>query len=170
MSGNSVVWLREQREGPHLLQSVPRNNKQMPVRNIKRSRLTAAMVAVLLAPAAAFAQDTSPAPAGDTTNLDKVTVTGSLIPQTQLENFTPVTTISAEDIKTRGFTSIADALQQSAFSTGGIQGGQYTLGVRTGESDRVRTPPLMGKPNTEPSQLFQALLETNFVAGQHHVG
>ena len=107
----------------------------MPVRNIKRSRLTAAMVAVLLAPTAAFAQDASPAPAGDTTNLDKVTVTGSLIPQTQLENFTPVTTISAEDIKTRGFTSIADALQQSAFSTGGIQGGQtsaaFTQGAET---------------------------------------
>ncbi|MGN6224560.1 TonB-dependent receptor plug domain-containing protein [Pseudoxanthomonas sp.] len=107
----------------------------MPVRNIKRSRLTAAMVAVLLAPTAAFAQDTSPAPAGDTTNLDKVTVTGSLIPQTQLENFTPVTTISAEDIKTRGFTSVADALQQSAFSTGGVQGGQtsasFTQGAET---------------------------------------
>lgn len=106
----------------------------MHASTFKRSRLSAALVAALLAPTAAFAQDASPAPA-ETTNLDKVTVTGSLIPKTQLENFTPVTTISAEDIKARGFTSVADVLQQSAFSTGGVQGGQtsasFTQGAET---------------------------------------
>ncbi len=106
----------------------------MHVSPFKRSRLSAALVAALLAPAA-FAQDASPAPASDATDLDKVTVTGSLIPQTQLENFTPVTTISAEDIKARGFTSVADVLQKSAFSTGGVQGGQssasFTQGAET---------------------------------------
>lgn len=108
----------------------------MYVNSYKRSRLAAALVAALLAPTAAFAQDAAPAPEqADATNLDKVTVTGSLIPKTQLENFTPVTTISAEDIKARGFTSVSDVLQKSAFSTGGVQGGQssasFTQGAET---------------------------------------
>lgn len=106
----------------------------MQLTTLKRSRLTVSLMAALLAPAA-FAQDATPAPTQDATNLDKVTVTGSLIPKTQLENFTPVTTISAEDIKARGFTSVADVLQKSAFSTGGVQGGQssasFTQGAET---------------------------------------
>ncbi len=107
----------------------------MQVSTLKRSRLAAALVTALLAPAAAFAQDASPAPASDATNLDKVTVTGSLIPKTELETFTPVTTITAEDIQARGFTSVADVLQKSAFSTGGVQGAQssasFTQGAET---------------------------------------
>jgi len=106
----------------------------MQVTSLKRSRLAVSLMAALLAPAA-FAQDATPAPAEDATNLDKVTVTGSLIPKTQLENFTPVTTISAEDIKARGFTSVADVLQKSSFSTGGVQGAQssasFTQGAET---------------------------------------
>lgn len=106
----------------------------MQVKSLKRSRLAVSLMAALLAPAA-FAQDATPAPAEDATNLDKVTVTGSLIPKTQLENFTPVTTISAEDIKARGFTSVADVLQKSSFSTGGVQGAQssasFTQGAET---------------------------------------
>lgn len=65
-------------------------------------------------------------------DIDKVVVTGSLIPQSQLETATPVTTISAEDIKARGFTSVADVLQQSSLSTGGVQGGQSSGGFTQG--------------------------------------
>ncbi|WP_342315213.1 TonB-dependent receptor [Lysobacter sp. FW306-1B-D06B] len=90
-----------------------------------RTRLCLA-IAALLAPACALAQ--TPAP----TDLDKVTVTGSLIPQTQLENFTPVTVVSAEDIQVRGFTSVADVLQQSTFQTGGLQGGQTSAAFTQG--------------------------------------
>lgn len=112
---------------------------------LERSRLSAALFAALLMPVAgaAFAQDAPPGPQQDpnqdqtsqATTLDKVIVTGSLIPQTQLEVFTPVTIISAEDLQTRGFTSVADALQQSSFATGGVQGNQssasFTQGAET---------------------------------------
>jgi outer membrane receptor protein involved in Fe transport len=114
---------------------------------LERSRLSAALFAALVMPVAgaAFAQDAATAPdqtsqdqtstTNKATTLDKVVVTGSLIPQTQLETFTPVTIISAEDLQTRGFTSVADALQQSSFATGGVQGNQtsasFTQGAET---------------------------------------
>ncbi|UKE56164.1 TonB-dependent receptor [Xanthomonas translucens pv. graminis] len=80
----------------------------------------------------AFAQDSSETKA---TELEKVTVTGSLIPQSEIETATPVATITAEDIKARGFNSVADVLQKSSFATGGVQGGQssgtFTQGAKT---------------------------------------
>jgi len=104
----------------------------MPVSNnrLRRSRLSAALCLVFLLPAAgtAAAQASSP-PA---TDLDRVTVTGSLIPQTQVETFTPVTVITAEDIQARGFTSVSDVLQQSSFQTGGLQGGQSSASFTQG--------------------------------------
>ena len=117
-------------------------------RRLERSRLSAALFAALLMPAAgvAMAQDAAqPSPAqpttadqattGKATNLEKIVVTGSLIPQTTLETAKPVLVISAEDLKTRGFTSVQDALHQSSFSTGGVQGnqssGSFTQGVET---------------------------------------
>ena len=114
---------------------------------LERSRLSAALFAALVMPVAgvAFAQDAATAPdqtsqdqtstTNKATTLDKVVVTGSLIPQTQLETFTPVTIISAEDLQTRGFTSVQDALHQSSFATGGVQGNQtsasFTQGAET---------------------------------------
>ena len=112
------------------------------------SRLSAALVAALVMPlaGAAFAQDattqsdqTAPTDQAQTQKkaetLDKVIVTGSLIPQTEIETFKPVTVITAEDLQTRGFTSVADALQQSSFATGGVQGSQssasFTQGAET---------------------------------------
>jgi outer membrane receptor protein involved in Fe transport len=114
---------------------------------LERSRLTAAVFAALVMPVtgAAFAQDAnaqqdqSQAPAQDqakkAATLDKVIVTGSLIPQTQIETFKPVTVISAEDMKTRGFTDVTEALSKSSFATGGVQGNQesasFTQGAET---------------------------------------
>jgi hypothetical protein len=68
-------------------------------RTPKKSRLSAALFAALLIPASslALAQD-APATAEDeedVTTLDKIVVTGSLIPQSQLETGTPVMIISA---------------------------------------------------------------------------
>ena len=60
--------------------------------------------------------------------LEAVTVTGSLIPQTEIETATPITTITAADIKARGFTTVAEALQQSSFATGSVQGSQFSAG------------------------------------------
>ena len=71
----------------------------------------------------------------DAQAMEKVIVTGSLIPQTELETFTPVTIISAEDIKVRGYTQISDAVKESSFATGGVQGSQtsasFTQGAET---------------------------------------
>lgn len=107
---------------------------------LRRKPLTSAVAAILLLPAmgVAFAQETE-----DQTNqpvteetaateLDRVVVTGSLIPQSQVETFTPVTVITADDIKARGYTSVADVVQQSSFATGGIQGGQTSAGFTQG--------------------------------------
>jgi len=99
---------------------------------LKRSRLTAAVFAAITLPAAAsgLAQDQQ-----QPKELDRVTVTGSLIPQTEIETATPVMVISAEDIKARGFSSVADVLQKSSFATGGVQGAQtsasFTQGANT---------------------------------------
>lgn len=93
-------------------------------------RPLALALAALLLPAAALAQDQN-APAtpgqqaeGKAKDLDKVVVTGSLIPQTQVETFVPVTIISAEDIQARGFNNVAEVLQKSSFATGGVQNNQ----------------------------------------------
>ena len=98
---------------------------------ILRSQLTLALAAALMLPAAAFAQDQAAANTGTqqksdekAKNLDKVTVTGSLIPQTQVETFVPVTIITAEDIQARGFSNVAEVLQKSSFATGGVQNNQ----------------------------------------------
>ena len=99
---------------------------------LKRSRLTTALFAALIPfTGTAVAQQANER----VSDLDKVVVTGSLIPQTQKETFVPITVISAEDIKVRGFNSVADVLQQSSFATGGIQGSQtsasFTQGAET---------------------------------------
>lgn len=64
--------------------------------------------------------------------LDEVVVTGSLIPQVRAETSTPVTVITAEDIKDRGFETVAEALQHSSFATGSVQGAQFTGGFTPG--------------------------------------
>lgn len=105
----------------------------------RRSKLTAALLTAMLLPAGlAMAQDQqeeTTRSGQDATTLDKVTVTGSLIPQTQIETFTPVTVISAEDIQARGFLNLADVLQETSFATGGVQGAQssasFTQGAET---------------------------------------
>ena len=67
--------------------------------------------------------------------LQVVNVTGSLIPQTEIETATPVTTITAADIQARGFTTVAEALQATSFATGSVQGQQasasFTQGAET---------------------------------------
>jgi hypothetical protein len=67
--------------------------------------------------------------------LQAVTVTGSLIPQTEIETATPILTITALQMKARGFSTVAEALQQSSFATGSVQGSQssasFTQGAQT---------------------------------------
>jgi iron complex outermembrane recepter protein len=82
---------------------------------------------------ATVAADTSTTKAkGD--ELEEVIVTGSLIPQVRAETSQPLTVITAEDIETKGFASIADAVQRSSFATGNIQNpqesNQFTPGAQ----------------------------------------
>ncbi|WP_423179070.1 MULTISPECIES: TonB-dependent receptor domain-containing protein [unclassified Stenotrophomonas] len=94
-----------------------------------RHPLTRAILSGLIlagSSAIALAQENTP------TDLGRVTVTGSLIPQTQIENHTPVLTVTAEDIQTRGFTSVAEVLQQNSLTTGGLQGGQTSASFTQG--------------------------------------
>ena len=83
-------------------------------KRLQRHALSAALTSALFMTATAvMAQETAPAPEDNqATELDKVVVTGSLIPQTTLETFKPVITISAEDIKNRGFNNVQEALAQ----------------------------------------------------------
>jgi hypothetical protein len=56
-------------------------------------------------------------------------------PANQLETFTPGHHHLAEDIQARGFNNVAEVLQQSSFSTGGVQNNQssasFTQGAET---------------------------------------
>src|SRR5690606_15896150 len=69
------------------------------------------------------------------TQLQQMTVTGSLIPRAQIETSTPTVQITAEDIKAQGFKSVYEALKSSPFATGGVQGNQdggtFTQGAET---------------------------------------
>jgi iron complex outermembrane receptor protein len=72
------------------------------------------------------AAGTLPAVAADTdSNLQEVVVTGSLIPTTQQQTFTPMMTITNEDIQAKGFSDVAEALQRLSYSTGSIQNAQF---------------------------------------------
>ncbi|MDE1923602.1 MAG: TonB-dependent receptor, partial [Gammaproteobacteria bacterium] len=64
--------------------------------------------------------------------LQPILVTGSLIPQVVEQTATPVTVISAMDIQTKGFATVADALQHSSFATGAVQGPQFSNGFTPG--------------------------------------
>ena len=89
------------------------------------------MTAGLLAAVASAAVDV-PKTGLPKDTLEEVVVTGTLIPQSKLETATPVTVITADDLQVRGFSTIADALQQSAFSTGSVQGAQFSYGFTQG--------------------------------------
>jgi outer membrane receptor protein involved in Fe transport len=66
-------------------------------------------------------------PAETTTDLDKVTVLGSLIPRAQVETSSPLMTITSEEIKNRGFSSVADALQNATVNTGAINNASINM-------------------------------------------
>lgn len=92
----------------------------MSVRNmnaLKRSRLSAALIAAIIVPVAgsALAQEAtqdSAAPSGQqTSTLDKVTVVGSRIKRAEIEGPAPVQVITRADIDREGFQTVADMLQ-----------------------------------------------------------
>ncbi|MDR0184809.1 TonB-dependent receptor plug domain-containing protein [Lysobacter arvi] len=107
--------------------------KHRNMRTVVRVGLLPAGIAVALAPAFAFAQDSDK----DATTLDKIEVTGSRIRQASMETSQPVISLSRADIQKQGFTSVADIIQNlsaagspaisraDALSSGEEVGGQY---------------------------------------------
>jgi outer membrane receptor protein involved in Fe transport len=61
----------------------------------------------------------------EATNIDKIVVTGSRIPRTQLETASPVLTITAEDIQRQGFRNVSDVLRAQPLATGSVQDNQF---------------------------------------------
>lgn len=144
------------------------------LRACKRAPLAASVLAALLTCTAfaAAAQDSNGKDASAKV-LDTVTVTGSLLPQAQIENATPVTVIKAEDIKARGFTTVADVLQKVSFATGGVQGpqtaGSFTQGAQT--TSMFGLPPgyvkylIDGRPMSNYPALYNGTDTFNNISG-----
>ena len=91
-----------------------------------------------LAVGSAYAQDTAQQEGDqsqqnkDATELDRIIVTGSLIPQTQIETASPVIKITAEDIQKQGFRNVYEALRSMPLATGSVQDSQFTNGFTPG--------------------------------------
>jgi iron complex outermembrane recepter protein len=93
-------------------------------KNLNRSRLSAgvasAVLGLALVSTPSFAQDAKPA-AEETGD---IIVTGSRIPQPNLEGVSPVTTVSGADIKAAGVTRVEDLLNRLPQVFGGQTSGQ----------------------------------------------
>jgi outer membrane receptor protein involved in Fe transport len=78
--------------------------------------------------------------AGDQNAVDKkkeeklqvINVTGSLIPQAQVENASPVITITTQQLERSGFGTVYDALRAQPVATGAVQDNQFTGGFTPG--------------------------------------
>ena len=75
---------------------------------LRRASLPAGIALILAAPFAAQAQE---APAEDATNLDKIVVTGSNIPRSDIETSSPVQVITRQEIDRTGKSTVAEYLQ-----------------------------------------------------------
>ncbi|OOG38234.1 TonB-dependent receptor [Rhodanobacter sp. C05] len=66
--------------------------------------------------------------------LETINISGSLIGNIQIQTATPTYTISFEEIRTSGFNSVAEILQNSVLASGSVQGpqlaGSFTQGAR----------------------------------------
>ncbi len=77
-------------------------------------------------------------------SVQEVTVTGTLIPEPDQAAAPALTVITERDLQLKGFADVTDALQQSSFSTGSVQGPQLSYGFTQG----ARTLSLFGlQPN-----------------------
>jgi outer membrane receptor protein involved in Fe transport len=100
--------------------------------------------------------------------LDQVVVSGSLINNAQIQTATPTYTITAEEIKARGFNSVTEVLQNAVQATGSTQGSQqsggFTQGAQTvslyGLSPEFTLLLIDGKPVTNFGQLYNG--QSNF--------
>jgi iron complex outermembrane recepter protein len=112
------------------------------------------------APAAATA------PVAPAKTLRAVNVSGSLISNAAIQTATPTYTITAEDIKVRGFNNIADVLANSVLATGSVQGpqaaGSFTQGAQPislfGLNPQLTLILIDGKPLADFGRLYNGTL------------
>jgi iron complex outermembrane receptor protein len=76
----------------------------------------------LIASNAVFAQETASAEDEASVAVEKITVTGSRIKRAELSSNTPVFTFTGDDLSTRGFTNVAELLNQSPLFSGSLNG------------------------------------------------
>ena len=93
----------------------------------KNAMVCSIQLALLAAAAPALAQA---AGQDQPQQLDTVQVTGSRIPRAQVEGPAPVTVVTAEQIKSAGFTSVPDVLRSLSQNSGTVQGQQNTTGAQ----------------------------------------
>ena len=98
---------------------------------MNRKLLAAAICAALASPVT-WAQDAETEEKKSATDIDAVVVTGSLIPQVQIENANPVIQITAEDIDRQGFRNVYEVLRAQPLATGAVQDNQFSGGFTTG--------------------------------------
>jgi outer membrane receptor protein involved in Fe transport len=81
---------------------------------------------------ASSSTDNSKASEQKAKKLEAVTVTGSLIPQSEIETSAPTVQITAEQIQTRGYANVYDVLRSQPLATGQVQDSQYAGGFTQG--------------------------------------
>lgn len=85
-----------------------------------RINVLVAAIALSLA-AAASAEEQEKKHEGEVKELEKIHVTGSLLPSAGIEGASPVLIITAEEIARNGFTNVADALKSTPFAVGSVR-------------------------------------------------
>lgn len=93
-----------------------------------------------------------------TEKLSTITVTGSLIPQAQIETASPTITISAQDLTKQGFATAYDALKALPVATGSVQGNQSSGGF----TQSAQTISLFGLPVNYTLFLINGKQMTNY--------
>lgn len=93
-----------------------------------------------------------------TEKLSTITVTGSLIPQAQIETASPTITISAQDLSKQGFATAYDALKALPVANGSVQGNQSSGGFTQG----AQTISLFGLPVNYTLFLINGKQMTNY--------
>ena len=108
------------------------------ITHLSRSKLSVCIgLALSLATGAVFAQAASTgnaAPAKKVERLKTIMVTGSLIPQIDVETPAPVQVITSEQIKRSGFTSVSQVIRAISADNSGTIPNAFSLGFAAGAS------------------------------------
>ena len=102
---------------------------------VKKSLLVSSILMALAASIrteCATAQSADQDESSQSTKLQTITVTGSLIPQAEVETASPVITITTQQLEKQGFGTVYDALRASPVATGAVQDNQFSGGFTPG--------------------------------------